>query len=302
MDKEYLIEKFLNNELTEAEQSAFESLEDFDLHKNIIENAVYFKANNFSELAAFESIEHRLETTTKVKKLNWITPLMRIAGVFAVGFGIYFLFFFTTLTNISTIAGEKTVIELPDGSIVNLNALSEISYNRDDWNSNRHINLDGEAFFKVAKGKIFDIETSLGKVTVVGTQFNVKKRENFFEVVCYEGIVKITTKDTVKTLLAGDTFRLCDGEVSFSNTSFKEPQWTKNMSSFKSVPLRLVIIELEQQYNISITYNPDLENLIFTGGFTHNSLQDALKSITVPLELTYKIESSKTVILLKNGQ
>ena len=301
MDKEYLIEKFLNNELTEAEQNAFESLEDFDLNKNIIENAVYFKANNFSKAAAFESIAGRLETTTKVKKLNWITPLMRIAGVFAVGFGIYFLFFFNTLTNISTIAGEKTVVELPDGSIVNLNALSEISYNNDDWNSNRHINLDGEAFFKVAKGNVFDVETSLGKVTVVGTQFNVKKRENFFEVVCYEGIVQITTKDTVKKLLAGDTFRLYDDELSYSSSSFKEPQWTKNMSSFNSVPLRFIILELEQQYNIYITYNPDLENLLFTGGFTHNSLQDALKSITVPLELTYKIESSKTVILLKNG-
>jgi ferric-dicitrate binding protein FerR (iron transport regulator) len=302
MDKEYLTKKYLNCNLTKAEQNAFDLLEDRDLCLDIIERAKYFDASHFSEVSSFDSIEKRLENKSKIKKINWFVPLMRVAAVFAVGFGIYFLFFYSSLTNVSTLAAEKTVVELPDGSIVNLNALSEISYNKNNWSTNRQLNLNGEAFFKVAKGEVFDVQTDLGKVTVVGTQFNVKKRSNYFEVICYEGIVKVSTKDTIKKLLAGDTFRLYNGISTFDTTSFQAPTWTNNMSSFKSIPFHLVVKELEQQYGISISFNPNKAQLLFTGGFTHTSLEEALKSIAEPLELTYKIESSNRVILLNNGK
>ena len=46
------------------------------------------------------------------------------------------------------------------------------------WKNERSVNLDGEGFFKVAKGSKFDVETSAGTVSVVGTQFNVKNRKD----------------------------------------------------------------------------------------------------------------------------
>ncbi len=302
MEKDYLIKKWLTNDLTKAEQKAFESLEDYDLHIDIIENARYFKASHFSKADGFEKLDERLVNASPVKKINWIRPLMRIASVFIVGIGIYFLFFFNSLTHIETIASEKTTIELPDSSSITLNALSKISYNKSRWNSNREVKLDGEAFFKVAKGEVFDVVTSDGTVSVLGTQFNVKQRENYFEVVCYEGIVQVTSGENTKKLLAGDTFRIHDDIFSFSSTSFQYPQWTDNISNFKSVQFSEVIEELERQYNITVQFNNPKLNQLFTGGFVHNDLDNALRSISEPLGLTYKIESSNQVRLLDREQ
>jgi len=301
MDKDYLIKKWLANDLTEEELKALELLEDHDLHTEIIESAQYFKASHFSKVAEFEKLEERLRTQDSVRKLNWIQPLLRIAGVFVIGFGIYFLFLYNNMTQVQTLASQKTTIELPDNSTVTLNALSEISYNKNRWNSNREVKLNGEAFFKVAKGEVFDVITSEGIVAVVGTQFNVKQREDYFEVKCYEGVVRVTSKETTKELFVGDTFRMYGNEISLSKTSFQIPQWTKEISDFKSVPYSEVIAELERQYDITVTYDTSYGNRLFTGGFVHNNLDNALKSITEPLELTYSIESSNQVRLKNSG-
>ncbi|MBL4662276.1 MAG: FecR domain-containing protein [Flavobacteriaceae bacterium] len=302
MEKEYLIKKWLTNNLTEDELKAFELLEDHTLHTDIIENAKYFKASHFSKTEGFEKLESRNLDRVPVRKLNWMRPLMRLAAVFVMGLGVYFLFFFNNLTHIQTLASQKTTIELPDESLVTLNAFTEISYHKNNWNKNREVHLNGEAFFKVAKGEVFDVVTENGTVTVVGTQFNVKQRDNYFEVKCYEGIVKVETNNTTKELLAGDTFRLYGNSITFSTTSYQLPQWTKDVSDFRSVPFGEVIAELERQYNISVTYDIKNATRIFSGGFVHNNLDNALKSITEPLELTYIMDSSNKVRLQSSGR
>jgi len=302
MEKEYLIKKWLANDLTEDELKAFESMEDHALHTQIIEDAAYFKASHFSKAESFEKLESRLTKEVPVRKMSWVRPLMRLAGAFVVGIGIYYLLFSNNLTHVETLASQKTTVELPDASTVTLNALTEISYHKSRWNSNREVHLDGEAYFKVAKGEVFDVITEEGTVTVVGTQFNVKQRANYFEVKCYEGIVKVEAQNTTKELLAGDTFRLYGDDITFNSTSYQLPQWTKDVSDFKSVPFSEVIAELERQYNISVTYNTENATRLFSGGFVHNNLDNALKSITEPLELTYTMESSTEVRLKTSGR
>jgi ferric-dicitrate binding protein FerR (iron transport regulator) len=301
MEKDYLIEKWLTNSLTEDELKAFELLEDHDLYIDIIENAKYFKASHFSEAAPFEKLEKQLATKTPIKKLNWIRPLMRIAAIFVVGVALYFVFFFNNLTQIQTLASEKTTIELPDASTVTLNALTEINFSENRWNRKREVELSGEAFFTVAKGAIFDVITSEGIVTVVGTQFNVKQRGAYFEVKCYQGIVRVSAGNITNELQAGETFQLNESVLTLGKTTYLNPQWTKDVSDFTSVPMREVIAELERQYNIKVTYDSAIEERLFTGGFVHGNLDNALKSITEPQGLTYTIESSTHVRLGQRG-
>src|SRR5690554_2465645 len=50
---------------------------------------------------------------------------------------------------------------LPDGSVVKLNQNSEAAYNRSMWFLNRNVQLNrGEAFFEVAEGERFTVETT----------------------------------------------------------------------------------------------------------------------------------------------
>ena len=302
MEKDYLIEKWLANDLSESEQQAFEQLEDYDFLTEIIDSAQYFKASEFSGPPPFEVLEDRLTSEAPVRQINWIKPLLRLTGAIVVGLGIYFLFFFSNLTQVTTLASQKTTIELPDASTVTLNAASALSYNKKRWNLNREVNLDGEAYFKVAKGKVFDVITDDGVVTVVGTQFSVKQRQDYFEVKCYEGIVRVTTPDETEELKAGDGYRLYQGQSSKRSVTYQAPQWIKEVSDFRAVPFKEVIAELERQYNVQVDYDGVDPNRLFTGGFVHNNLENALRSITEPQELIYTLESDNQVRLKKSGQ
>lgn len=299
MEKNYLIEKWLADELTNEEQKAFDALEENELIKRIVDKAPMFSASNFSSPKDFNALKTRLDSENKSKKhINWFKPLLRIAGVLVIGIGLYFLFFFNYNTNINTLAGEKKSIQLPDLSEVVLNAVSEISFNEKTWHTKRKVSLNGEAYFKVAKGSTFDVLTSTGKVTVVGTHFNVKNRLNFFEVSCFEGKVIVECNGEIKSLLPNDTYRLLNGIVSFeSNLKIHEPYWIDNTSYFEKATLQQVIEELERQYNVVITAKDVDKNLIFTGGFTHNNLKDALESIVLPLNLNYVMETASKISL-----
>lgn len=298
MEKEILIKKWLNNELDDAEKEAFGQLDDFEINQAIVENAEYFKASHFSEIDSFDTFKKRYVSHKKpVKKLHWLNPFLKIASVLVIAFGLYFTIFQNNITHVETVAGEKITVALPDGSQVILNALSSIEYNTKNWNKERSLQLDGEAYFKVANGKKFDVITENGVVTVVGTQFNVKQRANFFEVKCFEGKVSVVS-DTIKRLLhPGQTYRILDQKFSEGTTIAPTPKWADNMSDFESVPIKEVLAEVERQYNIKITNkNVDVDRL-FTGGFVHDNLENALISITQPMNMTYELSSSNQVII-----
>jgi ferric-dicitrate binding protein FerR (iron transport regulator) len=301
MDKEYLLKKWLNNDLTQEEEVLFKSLDDFSSNQAIISSAESFKASNFNTIDNFDDFKNYYsERESKTTSLNWKSPFLRIASVIIVAATLYSAFYFNRNTEIQTLASEKTTIELPDASQVIMNSVSEISYNRHSWQSSRTLNLKGEAFFKVSKGNTFDVVTSSGVVTVVGTEFNVKQRDNFFYVECFEGIVSVKSDTLTRLLHAGDSFKIYQGVLSESHAQQQEPYWMNNSSSFHAIALKDVLSELERQYNIEITHeNINLENL-FTGGFTHTNLKEALISITQPMNLSYKMNSSNRVVLYEN--
>jgi len=303
MNTEDLIQKWLNDELTPTEKQLFEQGEDFELYQSIIDGAQQFKASNFSTPKTFEDFHSTYKPkTSNVKHVDWFKPLLRIASVVVISLGIYFTFFNTNETVFETIVSQQKNIELPDHSQVVLNAESELKFSEANWNDHRIVNLNGEAYFKVAKGKTFDVVTSQGIVTVVGTEFNVNERDNYFEVQCYEGIVKVVAGDISRTLQAGDTYRILNSQFSESKMNTLIPQWTQNVSMFKAIPFKEVILEMERQYDITISVeNVDIDRL-FTGGFTHDSVKDALFSITQPMELSYKTNASNDIIIYGNKE
>lgn len=301
MIEDKLLNKWLNDDLTDAEKDAFSKREDFALNQKIIEDSKYFKASEFSKVDDFETFKAKYKVRSSVKRLNWLKPALRIASVLVIGLAIYFTMFMNdSMVEQHTQFAEKTTIKLPDLSSVTLNADSEITYNKDSWYANRQLNLKGEAYFKVAKGKTFDVITDNGVVTVVGTEFNVKVRSDYFEVVCYEGIVKVTSDTITRQLLAGDTYRILNNKFSQDKTEAIQPDWVENRSSFKAVPLKDVVSELERQFNVQVTFKDTKTTRLFSGGFTHNNLEKALSAITQPMGLTYKISSHNQVLIYGN--
>ncbi len=295
MKREELIKKWLDNELNVQELKAFKQLEDYEDLVKISNSVMQFKApvyNTTEELNT--ALQH---INTKQHSRNWFRPILRIAAVLALSISVYY--YTTTLdTNIVTLAAQKTLLELPDASQVSLNASSTLTFNKSDWKTNRDVLLEGEAFFKVTKGSKFNVKTTAGTVTVLGTQFNIKQRNNYFEVICYEGSVRVTHKTDIVTLKPGNSFLIIDGKViAKEKETSLNPSWIDNKSAFKSMPFAYVIYEFERQYNVTInTQSIDLEQL-FTGSFVHNNKELALKSITLPLNLNSSIEKNNSIVL-----
>ncbi len=251
-------------------------------------HAAAFKASHFSSPADYQALKNRLEKREASKgKVYWIRPLLRIASVVLIGFALSYFLWPGGLTKIETKIGEQTTFTLPDASTVMVNAVSEVAFNEKKWNKDRKIQLIGEAFFDVVKGSRFQVITPEGEITVLGTEFNVKQRGSFFEVACYEGSVKVTSGQSDVILEVGDTFRSYQGSITTGKNSFTTPQWTRNVSTFERVSLSEVFAELERQYEVVISFDNVNTELLFTGGFTHDNLDNALNSITEPLNLDY---------------
>tara|TARA_R110002049_G_scaffold80832_4_gene205544 strand:+ start:812 stop:1723 length:912 start_codon:yes stop_codon:yes gene_type:complete len=240
-------------------------------------------------LADFKKRTFNKKEEPKVVPLNF-KSFLKVAAIFVVLLtSSYFLFFNNTKSYATEIAQTET-FRLPDNSEVVLNAQSKLKFNKKDWKESRHLNLDGEAFFKVTKGKKFTVNTDAGSIQVLGTQFNVKERTNYFEVQCYEGSVSVTSNSEKVILTPGKSFRLINGKVSIANDFNAEtPSWLAKESSFDNVPLWQVINELEIQYGFKIDASKVNTAKTFTGSFTHTNKNIALQSVTIPLKLSYKI-------------
>ena len=223
--------------------------------------------------------------------------LSGVAALLAIVFGIYYIVTLQSQTTITTDLAQKEIIALPDQSQVTLNAVTSLSYSKNSWDQKREVSLQGEAFFEVAKGAKFDVVTQDGIVTVLGTSFNVKQRDQFFEVSCYEGLVRVLYKGKEIQLPAGNTFRLAHTKETKGTISGSGPQWMTNRSVFSKVAILEVFKELERQYDVTIDYSNIDSSVLFSGGFEHSELTDALTAITAPLRLKYKIENNREVVI-----
>ena len=298
MTNEEYIAKWLDGTLSEEEKRTFEASEDFKEIEKMLKATQSFKAPDYDVQSELERFNNTKPKRGKVVKVNWVKSFIGVAASLLIIAAGYFVFFYESLTTYRALAGEKKEIYLPDSSYVLLNAGSALSYSGESWGEERTVELFGEGYFKVKKGSQFHVKTTTGKVSVLGTEFNVIQRRDYFEVFCYEGKVQVLAAPHTLPLTAGHGFRLADFEVSeLTDLKLSAPSWIDGESYFQSVPYAHVVHELELQYNISIqTNNVDLDKL-FTGGFTHSDLNLALSSVAIPLNLTVDIIDDSNIIL-----
>jgi transmembrane sensor len=212
---------------------------------------------------------------------------------------VIFVLFGSTLfmrlytTGVSVPFGQHNVAELPDGSTVELNAGSEISYKPLWWYVNREVTLEGEAFFEVESGKQFAVVSSAGLTMVLGTSFNVYARNNDYQVTCYTGKVRVVSSGSGHSLdiLPREQATLNrDGLLRLSKVkNIEEPvSWKSEMFIFTAKPLNYVFEEIERQYAITI-YAGENFDYLYTGNFSRNqSVEQALKMVCRPYGLQFR--------------
>ena len=298
-NKEYFLAKWLEGKLTDHELKQLVSSKDYQLYLNLRIGISNFELLEQPLNSSLKKIKNRIFNKRKATtiKINYKWALS-IAASLAIIFGLYFLMPSSEISH-STAFGQQKVIELPDGSFVTINSKSTIEFNPDSWQSSRILNLSGEAYFKVKKGSQFTVNTPNGDVVVLGTEFNVNSSHNFFEVICYEGKVKVEKNSKAYILTPGKIIRKFNEnklEENFTNKNF--PDWTTGESTFVSVPLEFVIKSIEKQYNLTVISNQVDITRVYTGSFTHNNLDVALATVFKTMNIKY-LKKDKGIISLE---
>ena len=297
---EIFLSEWIAGNFTDDEFENFVSEEDFIAYKKLRKGIHLYEKLEEPTDSSFKKVQEKIQNKkkTKVRKLyvNWVTL---IAASLVLFIGIYSLLG-TNSVVFATAFGEQKTINLPDSSEVILSTKSQIAYNKKSWKTKREATSKGEAFFKVKKGSTFTVNTANSSITVLGTQFNVISRDSYFEVICYQGKVKVINNKNNYILKPGNSVRVINGTIETHFVDQKSPSWILGERNFTSVPLKYVINALENQFDISFDRSLIDESIIFTGSFSSHNLDLALASVFKATGIKYSKTGTKTVVLRKN--
>ncbi len=195
-------------------------------------------------------------------------------------------------------------VQLPDGSIVMLNAHSTLIYEENFWHTRRLTRLKGEAFLQIARNpnKPFMLTIQNAEIEVVGTKFTVKENlhNRTLWVAVSEGKVAcrsqtaqlILTRNQVGTLTSNGQW------IQEIDSSGNERSWIPgHRIEFKNFPLTIVARQLERLYGIPIVLqDSSISTLKLTAYCRPGSLESILEKITISLNLTYTITPQQVLL------
>lgn len=195
----------------------------------------------------------------------------------------------------------KSLVTLPDGTIVYLNAKSSLTYSQDFGRNDRKVALSGEGFFEVKKDteKKFTVGTGYMDIAVLGTKFNVYAYEtkDIVEMSLVEGSVDVTTsrppyqsirvKPNEKVVYNKRTGNLLHERT----TNKMETAWINKELVFRSERLEDVFRCLSRKF--AVTFSVDDETLlndVYTGTFDDENVESIMRVLKYHYKFKYTNE------------
>ncbi len=210
------------------------------------------------------------------------------------------------LTEFVVPSGQVAEVSLPDGSHVWLNAETRLSFPGHFTDEAREVTLEGEAYFKIQKGKIpFVVSTKFGEIVVLGTSFNVRAFENSeFQTTLVEGTIKYKNPEQHRevTLSPGQQLALSKDrgiQVHEVKTDLYT-SWKDGVIIFRSESLRNVMHQLERHFAVKIQLEGDLIGEIrFTGSIKNESLVEVMEYIDKTEPIQYSYDEKRRLLIVK---
>jgi transmembrane sensor len=268
-------------------------------------------------------------------KRRWLNRYkLAVAAIFLAG-GI---FLFTRIVNgnekkvvlaevneISTRPGSTSKVQLPDSSIVWLNAGSKLTYDKSFGAQTRTVQLIGEGYFDVVEmpNKPFIIQTSSINIKVLGTVFNVKAYPEDKQTVTslIRGSIEVTIVDrpdnkiilSPKEKLVVENRSLTEEKSSLNDhspaifvnklkydpvdSSVAETLWVENKLAFNDESFADLAKSMERWYNVKIEINDaELMNERLTGNFDKESIDQALEALRITIPFRFEKAGNNILI------
>lgn len=286
--------------------------------KNIIEESLN------DEVAVNEEWEHLLlslshsgqkQVSAPKRKIRMLQFLPYVAAIF-IGFGLslttlYFLQQRNTREvgtyKLVTHKGEKSYLQLPDGTKVWVNSCTTLQYAEDYGYSNRNIQLSGEAYFEVARDekKPFIVKTNGIDVKALGTAFNISAYPEDTQLIT----TLFSGKVAVQPTLTRQQIMLSPNQVAiyYKNGNKIEvtpydknlfAQWRGGYLSFEMMYLQDITKLLERNYNVVFRYeNQKIKKFKFSGSFRNSEdLTQILNVIKTNTGIQYQARQDTIII------
>lgn len=332
-DIDKIIAKYLQNKASKTElqaldnwlQQSSENQELFDellliwkepSREPVLINAEEVKERVWSQVSDIPPATH---PTRRPKRLQ-LPYYLKIAAAAAVLVSLTFsLYYFlqeekparkvisNTITKTNP-AGQKSRINLPDGSIVWLNAASVIQYDENFTDTSRNITLKGEAYFEVTKDSLrpFNVKTKNLSLVVLGTSFNVNAFENddLTHIALIEGKLKVAQLNNADAgavvLEKGEGVAFNRNTTTLSKIQltaadrFTNMSWRDGVLDFNEDDFDSFIKKIERWYDVKVkvTGEPS-HNWRIKASFKNEYLSNVLKSIAFNKDFRYELEGKE---------
>ncbi len=204
---------------------------------------------------------------------------------------------------IETPFGGKYQINLPDGSKVWLNSASTLRFPALFSGNTREVELNGEAYFDVAKNpnKPFKVITKDQIVEVLGTQFNINSYsdEETFKTTLIEGSVKIIYKDRVVLLSPGQQFQPERHSSKVIEADTEEvTAWKNGYFLFKDEDIQSIMRKISRWYNVEVSYSGHIPDVGFGGNISRSKdINEVLNVLQLTNAVHFKVEGRRITVM-----
>lgn len=205
---------------------------------------------------------------------------------------------------IATPRGGQYTITLPDGSRVWLNASSSLRYPAVFSNSNRVVELKGEAYFEVAKqaGQPFVVKVDEMEVKVLGTHFNIMAYDDepAVNTTLLEGAVEVKKAGVARKLKPGQGASLHrqSGELELLpevNTE-EAVAWKNGFIQFEGNDIRSAMRQIARWYDVEVVYKGNVP-AHFRGIIPRNvPVSQVLKMLELTEEVHFEIRDRQIIV------
>ncbi|SEO34155.1 FecR protein [Mucilaginibacter gossypiicola] len=210
------------------------------------------------------------------------------------------------INTITTPRGGQYQVVLEDGTKVQLNAASSIKFPEYFTGANREIELDGEAYFEVAKDKAhpFIVKANGTQVQVFGTHFNINAYSDNPDITTtlLEGSVKMSKGTAAVMLLPGQ-----QGTVNQNGSSIKVQKadveanmaWINGFFIFHDQSIINIMKQVSRWYDVDIEYqDAQVQENEFGGTISkYKDIKELLDNIKLTGSIHYKIEGRRVIIM-----
>ncbi len=320
MDQE-ILQRYIEGNSTTEEKEAIarwldadeKNMKEFLLLRSIYDATLWNDKNSFSHTNII--LNPNADGRNKKRKITSVIEFLKIASVFLLAFGCYYLFLSEKTTRIVTKMpiqsiyapeGQRAEVVLSDGTKVWLNAKSKLYFPDRFEKEERIVELDGEAYFDVAhdENKQFIVKTKIHHIKVYGTEFNVKayNNSNIFETSLIKGSVEVFSICTNQSvlLLPGTKVYLKNNDlISCSIENHDQFLWKEGILFFENEIAEDILERLELYYDVNIEVrNKELLTNRYTGKFrTKDGIDHILKVLQLYHNFAYTKDEMNNIII-----